>query len=182
MEKEDIIIKELNLSDIDKSLLNNFNRYQEVQRCWRKEDSKWILKDNPFIEVWNDDKKQQVIKGLYSCTEQGGVVLGAFHDNKLIGFSSIGNTLFGEEGKYIELIMMQVSCDYRNKGLGKKLFLKTADKAKERGAEKLYISAHSSEESQGFYRGIGCIEAQEINMKIAENEPFDIQMEYKLEM
>lgn len=48
------------------------------------------------------------------------------------------------------------------------------------GASKVYISAHSSRESQEAYRGIGCINAIEINQQIAENEPYDIQMEYKL--
>ena len=48
------------------------------------------------------------------------------------------------------------------------------------GAKKLYISAHSSKESQEAYRRLGCIEAQEVNMEIAQNEPFDIQMEYQL--
>lgn len=80
--------------------------------------------------------------------------------------------------QYLELIMMQISHEYRNKGIGKKLFFLTVEKVKEKGGKKLYISANSSEESQGFYRAISCVEAQEINMKIAKNEPFDCQMEY----
>ena len=44
----------------------------------------------------------------------------------------------------------------------------------------LYISAHPSKESQAAYRSLGCVEAEEINKAIAENEPFDIQMEYVL--
>ena len=48
------------------------------------------------------------------------------------------------------------------------------------GAKKLYILAHSLKESQNAYRKLGCIDANEINREIAENEPFDIQMEYQL--
>ncbi|MBR0125205.1 MAG: hypothetical protein IJM03_07650 [Treponema sp.] len=53
-------------------------------------------------------------------------------------------------------------------------------KAKEIGAKKLYISAHSSKESQAAYRRLGCTEAAEINQAIAENEPYDVQMEFVL--
>lgn len=176
------MIKELNLNDIDENLLDNFSRYQTIDRCWRKYDGKWVLKNNSCVEDWDNGKKQQVINGLYACKEQGGIVLGAFYNNKLIGFASIGATLFGECRQYLELTMMQISHGYRNKGIGKQLFLLTVEKAKEKGAKKLYISAHSSEESQAFYKAVGCIEAQEINVQIAEKEPFDCQMEYDVEM
>ncbi|QSX06511.1 GNAT family N-acetyltransferase [Sedimentibacter sp. zth1] len=178
--EKSVEIKELNLYEINKTLLDNFNRYQKVERCWRKDNNKWILKDNPFIENWDNEKKQQIISWLYDCKQQGDIVLAVFYDNKLIGFSSLGNTLFGQHKEYIELKMLQISYEYRNKGIGKKLFFLSVNKAIEKGAKKLYISAHSSEESQAFYKSIGCIEAQEINTQIAENEPFDCQMEYNL--
>ena len=60
------------------------------------------------------------------------------------------------------------------------LFAPACKTAKEIGAKKLYISAHSSKESQATYRKLGCIEATEINQVIAENEPYDVQMEFVL--
>lgn len=48
------------------------------------------------------------------------------------------------------------------------------------GAEKLYISAHSSKESQTAYKALGCVYATEIIPWIAEEEPCDVQMEYIL--
>lgn len=54
------------------------------------------------------------------------------------------------------------------------------DKARIMGAQKLYISTHSLEESQLFYTKVGCIDAVEINKKLAEYEPYDRQMEYVL--
>ena len=52
--------------------------------------------------------------------------------------------------------------------------------AQAHGAQKLYISAHSAEESQAFYRSIGCIDALWISREHAEKEPYDCQMEYAL--
>ena len=62
----------------------------------------------------------------------------------------------------------------------RELFKLSCGEVKMLGAKKLYISAHSSKESQEAYRRLGCVEAQEVNMEIAQNEPFDIQMEYQL--
>ena len=51
---------------------------------------------------------------------------------------------------------------------------------RKRGADKLYISAHSSKESQAAYRALGCTPAEEVNEGLAAAEPYDVQMEYKL--
>ena len=53
----------------------------------------------------------------------------------------------------------------RGNGIGKKLFLEAKQWAKQRGAKKLYISAHSSVESQAFYKAMGCVEAKVYNQK-----------------
>ena len=44
----------------------------------------------------------------------------------------------------------------------------------------MYISANSSEETQKFYLGIGCKDAEEIDKELYEKEPFDRHMEYKI--
>lgn len=48
------------------------------------------------------------------------------------------------------------------------------------GGEKLYISSHSAVETQAFYRGMGCRDAEEIDAAHAAREPFDCQLEYIL--
>ena len=80
----------------------------------------------------------------------------------------------------MQLLLFHVSEPYRRRGIGRKLFELACKTAKEVGAKKLYISAHSSKESQAAYRKLGCIEAAEINQVIAENEPYDVQMEFVL--
>ena len=76
--------------------------------------------------------------------------------------------------------MIHVSNSYRHKGIGKKLFDFCVEKARDIGISKIYISANTAEESQRFYLGIGCKDAMEINKKLAEDEPYDRQMEYEL--
>ena len=52
--------------------------------------------------------------------------------------------------------------------------------AKQIGAIKLYISAHSAVESQAFYKSMGCVEAEIYNQKHVEDEPYDCQLECDL--
>jgi GNAT superfamily N-acetyltransferase len=196
-------IKELTLKDLFPNLLQHFNRYQEVQRCFRMENKKWVLKDISFTEQWDETlKKGQffcekrhrrmykektiLIREIVSvdftnCLNSGGVVWGVFNkNNELIAFASLLSDFFGSENQYLQLMQIHVSFEWRNKGLGKKLFKACSEKAKTLGAKKLYISTHSSEESQSFYESVGCIDAKEINIKLAEYEPYDRQMEFVL--
>ena len=93
---------------------------------------------------------------------------------------SVENELFGSKKQYIELSSMHVTEDMRGRGIGKRLFLTAACWAKEQGAEKLYISGHSSVESQAFYKAMGCREAEEYSAYHVEKEPCDCQLELPL--
>ena len=77
----------------------------------------------------------------------------------------------------MDLSSIHVSQDVRAQGIGRQLFDRAKAFAKARGAEKLYISAHSAVESQAFYRAMGCKEAQEYNQSHVDKEPFDCQLE-----
>lgn len=82
--------------------------------------------------------------------------------------------------QYFPLIEFKVSYPYRGKRIGRILFSSAQFFALTLEAEKLYISAHSSKESQEAYRSQGCTEAEEINEELGEKEPSDVQMEYPL--
>jgi predicted N-acetyltransferase YhbS len=105
---------------------------------------------------------------------------GAFDGERIIGFATVSHDIFGKTANYVELVCFQVSEDYRHQGIGKKLFTMICEEAMRLGADKLYISGHSSKESQAAYQALGCRHADEINKILAEKEPFDVQLEYIL--
>lgn len=74
----------------------------------------------------------------------------------------------------------QVSEPYRHHGIGRQLFSLAREEAKKIDAEKLYISACSAKETQAAYKALGCTLAEEINERLAEEEPCDIQLELAL--
>lgn len=96
------------------------------------------------------------------------------------GFAAVGAEWFGDGREYLDLTNLHVSEDARRQGIGRALFLAAARWARDRGAQKLYISAHSAIESQAFYRAMGCVEAHTYNPAHVAAEPFDCQLEYRL--
>ncbi len=165
---------------INQDLFAQFKRHQEVSKCWRKIDCKWCIKDISFSEDWGEDEYNKLIACLKNTVTKGGVVFGAFINDVLKGFSSVEPILFGQYKEYLDLSSIHVSEDMRGSGIGKEIFRLSKDWAKQHGAQKLYISAHSSIESQAFYRAMGCVEALEYDKEHVENEPCDCQLEFVL--
>lgn len=166
--------------EMNRELFRNFIRHQNVTDCWRKENGKWIIKSDPFIDDWTEDEYQFLVTCLKNTIVTDGFVYGAFSDGDLKGFVSVEPELFGGEQKYLDLSSIHVSEDMRGQGVGKALFLAAKEWSKERGAKKLYISAHSAVESQAFYEAMECVEAQVYNERHVEEEPYDCQLECAL--
>ncbi len=171
---------ELKAEIIDRGLFAGFRRRQAVSKCWRKTCGSWSINDVVFTDDWDEEEYCELIAGLKNTAAKGGAVFGAFMNGELKGFASVEPALFGENSEYLDLSNIHVSEEMRGYGIGKMLFQLSKDWAKKHGAQKLYISAHSSVESQAFYRAMGCIEAHEYNMAHVEKEPYDCQMECQL--
>lgn len=150
-----------------------------MRECWRCVDGEWQLLPIAFNEDWDVLRLRAEAADILRAIADGLPVIGAFDEEKLMGFAQLGEYL-GSRGQYIELVSYHVSAPYRGQGIGRRLFAAICDAARSLGAEKLYISAHSSKESQAAYRALGCVPAQEVDAMRAANEPCDVQMEYEL--
>jgi ribosomal protein S18 acetylase RimI-like enzyme len=178
-----ITYRRLTLSDLSPDILKSFHRYQEIKKSWRRIDNEWVLIDNPFIEDWTDEQKRYTVTaGLVPAVHSGGAIFAAYDADKLIGFSTLMGARMGSVGQYLQMDMLHVSAEYRHHGIGRKLFTLAVEAARELGAPRMYISASSSEESQAFYRALGCVHAEEIIPELFAEEPFDVHMEYNLEI
>lgn len=168
-------------NNFNEDSLDDFLRHQVVKECWRKNsNNEYVLVTNEYVEDWDLYKRKEVAREILHKIAGKGFAYGAFCEEKVVGYILVSNEFFGSSDQYLELLLYHVSEPYRRRGIGKKLFELACKTAKEIGAMKLYISAHSSKESQAAYQKLGCIEAAEINQVIAENEPYDVQMEFIL--
>lgn len=173
--------EELNGKNFNTYSLDHFVRHQRVIECWRNVDGQWKLIPIEFEENWSVEQCQKIAADVALHMENDQTAIGAFDGEEVIGFITVSHNIFGNTAKYVELVCFQVSEPYRGKKIGKTLFYKACEEAKRLGADKLYISAHSSKESQAAYKAIGCVHAEEINQKLAEEEPCDVQLEYVLD-
>lgn len=175
-----ISYRHLTAAQLMPSLFAHFDRYQEVKQCWRQENNTWILKDIAFIDDWEPKHIDILVKCLSNTVRTGGAVIGAFEENQLVGFAALENELFGRNRRYLQLSSLHVTYPKRGGGIGRELFRRIGGEAERRGADKLYISAHSARETQAFYRAMGCKEAEEYNSRLAAAEPCDCQLEFQL--
>ncbi len=177
--KKYVQIREIGSGQLRADLLKDFDRTQVVEEVWRNVDGERRIVPCAFTEHWNEELKQEIIFGDFAeAMEFGGRVFLAYEGRRLIGFAVLSGEALGDDEEYLQLIQLQVSHSERGKGVGRMLFACCAHMAKVMGAAKLYISAHSSVESQAFYQKMGCVDAQWIFAQQVEREPYDIQMEF----
>lgn len=175
-----ITYKMITEQELELSLFASFIRRQIVDKCWRRVEGKWCVQSDPFVDDWSEKDYEFLVQCLKNTVKTGGLVMGAFADGKLKGFVSVEAAPLGRKGQYLDLTSIHVSQDMRGSGIGSCLFAEAKMWAKEHGAEKLYISAHSAVESQAFYRAMGCVEAEEYQQEHVVQEPYDCQLECKV--
>ncbi len=133
-----------------------------------------MLRDVSFIDDWTPQQRSRRVLELF---EDGAVSFGAFRGSRLVGFSTLSLNRIGSRNHFMVLHFLHVSQDFRRQGIGKALLHLSADEALRLGAEKLYISSHSSYETQLFYHAAGCTLASEIDPYLSALEPFDVPLE-----
>ncbi len=172
--------RELSQEEIDRSLFGEFVRGQEVTDCWRWIDGDWMIVLAPFTDDWSEKEYEDLISDLIRTVKEGGIVYGAFLDGTLKGFASMEHKPFGSRGQYRDMTNLHVSSDKRGQQIGSRLFELCCVWARMKGGMRIYISAHSADETQKFYRGLGCVDALEVSAAHREKEPYDCQLEYDL--
>lgn len=172
--------RQLEADEICRGLFGQFIRHQKVTKCRRREAGEWVVREDPFIDDWSEEDYRTLVSCLKNTVDTGGFVYAAFYKDALKGFVSVESELFGGN-QYLDLSSIHVSEDMRGRGIGRHLFMAAAEWAGRKGARKLYISSHSAVETQAFYQAMGCVEAQEYDQEHVEREPYDCQLEYKLE-
>lgn len=174
-----VIYRKLEVGECE--LINEINPSQYVGKAWREVDGKRQLVEINYQDCDWPNGYDYHISHLKETIYNEGSAIGAFDsDNKLIGFATVNRQFFGERYIYVLLDQLFITLECRNKGIGKKLFMLSANAAKEWNSDKIYICAGSAEETIAFYFKIGCKEAEEINKELYESDTRDFQLEFSL--
>ena len=63
---ENIEFKELGIIDINENVLDHYNRYQEIKKCYRKEEGNWVIK-NIGIKYSMENKAKNTSHNRSAC-------------------------------------------------------------------------------------------------------------------
>ena len=165
-----IRIELLSAENFKPDSLDNYPRKHDVKKVYRKLGGEYILVDCVYTEDWDMAERQSIAKAISSDDYTTYL---AIENDEVVGFIGLKKALIES---YMILDMMHVSATCRGQGIGRKLFDIGKEEARKAGAEALYISACSSEETIAFYKAMGA-ELTDCPIKeIAEDEPYDLQL------
>ncbi|MDE7261472.1 MAG: GNAT family N-acetyltransferase [Oscillospiraceae bacterium] len=173
------LIRKVDRAELDGAFLWDFDTYQCYHHMWVKEDGAWALRRTSVVRQWNDSKKLQITRYLAWLLDNGGQVLGAYAEDRLVGFLSLDKDFGGSGGQYLNLSMLFVDSRYRRQGVGKYLFADCVKRAAALGAKKLFISSIPAAETVAFYLAMGCADASE-DIPEWVDMPYDRYLEYTL--
>ena len=166
----EIIIRHLGKTSILPDILSEFAHRQKIVRKWVKRNDVWELSDASLLREWSSEKRIWIAEYMGRQIDRGGVVLGAYCHDRLIGFCCVDGTISGKSSKYANLTMLFVDDHWKRNGIGKALFREACICASAIGAEKLFISAIPSAETIAFYQSMGCADANEIVEDFVDSE------------
>ena len=169
-----IEIKQADRNNFCETSMDSFDRFQEVQNVWRIENSRLVLKFQPFTETWSPEQRRKKAGEILSGRT---ITFCAFEGDTVIGEIMLNPEL--NENRLI-IDSFHVSREFRRYGIGRRLFKIVADYARCRGASALYASCCSAEETIDFYKAMGFRLSEHPIPSCVEDEPFDIQMECRL--
>jgi ribosomal protein S18 acetylase RimI-like enzyme len=174
-----VVIRELPAEDINR--IGEIDRSEYIASAYKVEDGVLQNVEHTFdVPSWNADEVAENIAYWLPELQNGGVLLGAFVDERFVGFAILGHRLFGDDHDQMQLVALYVSKDFRRQGIASQLTEEVSRLAKARGAKYLYISATESQSAVGFYTSRGSELVAKVNEELFALEPKDIHLLKKL--
>ncbi|MDQ6421761.1 GNAT family N-acetyltransferase [Paenibacillus sp. LHD-117] len=130
---------------------------------------------------WNDAMLNGLESRFVFELQNGGTAIGAYDDNKLVGFGVLAHLFRGEYKDQLQVDLMYVSRNYRRQGIGTTILQQLSHLAKNKGAKSLYISSTETRSAVSFYMSQGGRLAQKVDDELFEKEPADIHMVKELD-
>ena len=135
-----------------------------------------------YFEVpgWRSDAAATETPVLLDRFDRGGIFIGMFDAEALIGMSGLESSRIGRDRDQMQLAYLYVSRTHRGRGVGMQLFEAAVSLAREAGAKALYVSSAPTENTVDFYLNRGCVLAAEPDPALLAAEPDDIHLVHVL--
>jgi GNAT superfamily N-acetyltransferase len=170
-------IRTLELSQDDLGRIAEIDRSEKVRFKYVYERGALRqVEINHDIPTWTERMVAEAVEMLEPKLREGGVFLGAFDDDRIVGVAVLGGAFIGEARDQLQLAFLYVSNGYRRRGVARRLLDEACLLARVKGARQLYISATETESAVGFYLSYGCELAQRVDETLYRLEPSDIHL------
>ncbi|WP_211750057.1 GNAT family N-acetyltransferase [Paenibacillus sp. Marseille-Q4541] len=166
-----------------KMTLEQVHKLKEIDRS-EKIDLIYEMNNNELVEVnanhecpnWDEALLDEIQERYLLELNNGGIAIGAFDGELLIGFGVLAHKFRGENQDQLQVDLMYVSRNYRRQGIGTRILSELADEARARGAKTLYISSTETRSAVSFYKNYGSQITAEVDEELFNKEPKDIHM------
>ena len=127
------------LASHESERIKEANPARFIKKAWRNVDGvkQWI--DLNWLDEEYPNGYDNHFAALKATFESGGFAIGAFDNNRLVGFVSVNRDVFGKQFNYVLLDQIFVDNKYQGKGIGKELFRLAVEDAKQWDVDKFYI-------------------------------------------
>ncbi len=125
---------------------------------------------------WNREELADFVGRLEALIDSGGVVLGAWDGDAIVGLGSLDLAPIGGDPAVLKLDMLYVGRSHRGHGVGHTLTAALADRARAHGASRLYISATPTRGTVDAYLAMGAAPVRGPNPDLFRLEPEDIHL------
>ena len=161
--------------------LHEIDRTETIDRVYHVCEGKLCLKDEHWdVGEWSAAEKERRIAGLQAGFDAGDTLFGAFDGPTLAGMSVLDQCTTAQVAGRFNLAGLWVSRPYRGRGVGRRLVELVQDRARALGAQTLYVSATSTDNTVHFYLSVGFRLADPVDEALFEIEPTDIHLEMAL--
>lgn len=154
--------------------LAEINLEEKIVQEYYVENEQLKLKEQDYkITCWNSIELVNLIKKLYLDYQNEGMVYGAFVNGDLIGMISL-NTVPNNNEKVMLVEHIYISKEYRDQGVGRKLFDLVIEEVKKNNKTKIYIISNPNKSSVDFYLSLGATLNNEIKSDDKINLVYEI--------
>lgn len=169
------------LSKEQSNKLKDIDRSEAIDLIYEMKNGHLLeIQTNHECANWDEDIFKEIQERFRIELSNGGMSIGAFHDDVLVGFGVLAPTFRGENKDQLQIDLMYVSRKYRRQGIGTRIMNELSSEARRRGAKYLYISSTETRSAVTFYQSNGGQLTENADKELYEKEPMDIHMVIEL--
>ena len=169
----------IEITEIDR--LAEIDRTEVIEDIYYIRDGKLVLEREHWeLDGWPPGHLEEIMDFTRVHLGRGGIAWGAFDGDRLVGVASIDGIPIASSDDTINMPLLHVSNGHRGQGIGTHLFGLAADRTREMGARRMYVSGIPTGNSIKFYMNHGCRPIDKPDPELFQREPEDIHLTVEL--